>query len=110
MIQRVASLYRSSVGKKLLMAVSGVVLFGFVVLHMVGNLKIFGGAESLDGYARFLREVGYPAIPHQSALWAIRILLLVAVAVHALAAFQTWSMSRNARPVGYRRNDDLSFS
>jgi succinate dehydrogenase / fumarate reductase cytochrome b subunit len=110
MIQRVASLYRSSVGKKLLMAASGVILFGFIVLHMLGNLKIFGGAESLDGYARFLREVGYPAIPHQSALWATRILLLVALVVHAVAAFQTWAMSRNARPLGYRRNDDLSFS
>jgi succinate dehydrogenase / fumarate reductase cytochrome b subunit len=110
MIQRVASLYRSSVGKKQLMAVTGVVLFGFIVLHMLGNLKIFGGAESLDGYARFLREVGYPAVPHGGLLWAVRIALLVAVLVHIVAAFQTWAMSRNARPVGYRKNDDLSFS
>jgi succinate dehydrogenase / fumarate reductase cytochrome b subunit len=110
MIQRVASLYRSSVGKKLLMAVSGVVLFAFIVLHMLGNLKIFAGAESLDGYAEWIRAIGYPALPHSGVLWAQRVLLLLAVGVHVVAAFQTWAMSRNARPLGYRRNDDLSFS
>jgi succinate dehydrogenase / fumarate reductase cytochrome b subunit len=110
MMQRVASLYRSSVGKKILMAVTGIVLFGFIVLHMAGNLKALGGAESLDGYAEFIREVGYPVVPHQGALWALRILLLVSVFVHIVAAFQTWAQSRNAREVGYRKNDDLSFS
>jgi succinate dehydrogenase / fumarate reductase cytochrome b subunit len=110
MIQRVASLYRSSVGKKILMAVSGIVLFGFIVLHMAGNLKVLTGAESFDAYAEFIREVGYPAIPHQGALWAMRIALLIAVFVHMTAAFQTWAQSRHARQVGYRKNDDLSFS
>lgn len=109
-MRRVVSLYRSSVGKKVLMAVSGLVLFAFLVLHMIGNLKVLGGAEGFNAYAGFIREVGYPALPHEGALWAIRSLLLVAVAVHVVAAFQTWGMSRRARPVGYRAKEDLSFS
>ncbi|MSR35169.1 MAG: succinate dehydrogenase cytochrome b subunit, partial [Gemmatimonadetes bacterium] len=110
MMQRVATLYRSSVGKKILMAISGIVLFGFIVLHMVGNLKVLLGPEEIDAYARFLREVGYPAVPNQTALWTVRIVLLIAVFVHMNAAFQTWAQSKNARGVGYRKNDDLSFS
>lgn len=109
-MRRVVSLYRSSVGKKVLMAVSGLVLFGFLVLHMIGNLKVLGGAEGFNAYAGFIREVGYPAVPHYGVLWAVRIALLLAVAVHAVAAFQTWGMSRRARAVGYRKNEDLSFS
>jgi succinate dehydrogenase / fumarate reductase, cytochrome b subunit len=110
MMQRVATLYRSSVGKKILMAISGIVLFGFIVLHMVGNLKVLLGPEEIDAYARFLREVGYPAVPNQTILWTVRLVLLLAVLVHITAAFQTWSQSRNARAVGYRKSDDLSFS
>ena len=110
MMQKVATLYRSSVGKKVLMALSGVVLFGFIVLHMVGNLKVLLGPEEIDAYGRFLREVGYPAVPHKTILWTVRIALLVAVTVHIVAAFQTWAQSRNARAVGYRKNEDLSFS
>lgn len=110
MMQRVATLYRSSVGKKILMAISGIVLFGFIVLHMLGNLKALTGAESFDAYARFIREVGYPAVPHEGVLWTLRIVLLVAVFVHINAAFQTWAQSRSARQVGYRKVDDLSFS
>ena len=110
MIQRVASLYRSSVGKKILMALSGLILFGFIVLHMLGNLKALSGAASFDAYAVFIREVGYPVVPHHGVLWLLRILLLLAVGIHIVAAFQTWAQSRTARAVGYRKNDDLSFS
>jgi succinate dehydrogenase / fumarate reductase, cytochrome b subunit len=110
MMQRVATLYRSSVGKKILMAFTGIVLFGFIVLHMVGNLKVLLGPEELNDYGRFLRTVGYPAVPNKTALWAVRLVLLFAVIVHMVAAFQTWAQSRNARAVGYRKLDDLSFS
>ena len=109
-MNRVVSLYRSSVGKKILMALSGAFLFGFVVLHMLGNLKVFAGEESFDAYAEFIRAVGYPAIPHSGVLWALRIALLIAVSVHIVAALQTWSQSRSARTQGYRKLDDLSFS
>lgn len=109
-MRRVVSLYRSSVGKKFLMAVSGLVLFVFIILHMIGNLKVLFGAEGFNAYAGFIREVGYPAVPHYGVLWGVRIALLLAVGVHVVAAFQTWGMSRKARAVGYRKNEDLSFS
>lgn len=110
MMQRVASLYRSSVGKKILMAVTGIILFGFIVLHVVGNLKVLLGPAELNDYAHFLRTVGYPAVPNQTILWAVRLVLLFSVAVHITAALQTWAQSRRARAVGYGKNDDLSFS
>ena len=110
MMPRVVTLYRSSVGKKILMAVTGIILFGFIVLHVLGNLKVLLGPEELNAYARFLRTVGYPAVPNQTALWAVRIVLLLSVLVHVYAALTTWLQSRKARQVGYRKNDDLSFS
>ena len=77
---------------------------------MLGNLKILSGEESFDAYAAFIREVGYPAVPHEGVLWLVRLVLLLAVAVHIAAAFQTWSQSRNARDANYRVREDLSFS
>jgi succinate dehydrogenase / fumarate reductase cytochrome b subunit len=109
-MRRVVTLYRSSVGKKILMALTGLVMFGFIVLHMLGNLKILAGAESFDAYALFIREVGYPAVPHEGVLWALRVVLLIAVGVHINAAFQTWAQSRSARTQGYRKLEDLSFT
>lgn len=110
MMQRAATLYRSSVGKKILMSVTGIVLFGFIVLHMVGNLKVLLGPEELNAYAVFLRTVGYPAVPNQTVLWAVRLVLLFCVSVHVVAALQTWAQSRAARQHGYGRNKDLSFT
>ena len=110
MMQRVATLYRSSVGKKILMAVTGIILFVFIVLHVIGNLKVLLGPDELNDYARFLRTVGYPAVPNKTALWTVRIVLLISVLVHINAALQTWLQSRKARQHGYRKNDDLSFS
>ena len=69
----------SNVGKKVVMAVTGLALFGFVIAHMLGNLQVYLGAEALNAYARTLRH--YPAV-----LWAARIGLLVAVALHIWAA------------------------
>ncbi|HEY6003706.1 MAG TPA: succinate dehydrogenase cytochrome b subunit [Anaeromyxobacter sp.] len=93
---RLAVLWQSAIGRKALMAVTGLVLFGYVLGHMLGNLKAFQGAEKLDGYARSLR-----ALP--SLLWAVRILLLVSVVVHAVAGVQLWLERRSARPVGYQQ-------
>lgn len=104
------ALHRSSVGKKVLMAVTGLILFLFIVGHMIGNLKVLAGPESVNGYAEWLREVGYPMLPNQGALWTVRIVLLLSVAVHAWAAFTLWAGSRRARVVRYRKLDDLSFS
>lgn len=103
-MRRALSLYRSTIGKKVMMAVTGVILFLFVVAHMLGNLKLFQGAEKFDAYAEFLREFGYPVLGHSQFLWMFRVLLLVAVAVHVIAAIQLTKMSHDARPVKYGRS------
>ena len=67
-------LYRSAVGKKAVMAVTGIILFGFVLLHMVGNLKLYEGPETARTTTRgFLREVGAPAVPPSGLLWIARV-------------------------------------
>ncbi|MFL6200989.1 MAG: succinate dehydrogenase cytochrome b subunit [Thermoanaerobaculia bacterium] len=101
---RLATLWRSAVGRKALMAVSGLVLFGYVLGHMLGNLKTFQGAETLDHYAASLRTV-------PSLLWAVRAVLLAAVLVHAVAGIQLWQERRAARPVAYQewRPTDSTF-
>ncbi len=93
--------YRSAVGKKYLMAITGIMLFGFVLIHMLGNLKLYMGAEALDHYGEWLRELGQPALPHEAALWIARIGLLLATVVHITCATQLTLMNRRARPVGY---------
>lgn len=109
-MRRVVSLYGTTVGKKVLMAVSGVVLLGFVFGHMIGNLKMLLGADAMNGYAEWLREIGYPALPHMGFLWAFRFVLLAAVLVHIVAAVQVVVRSRGARREGYRQAEDLSFA
>ena len=94
--------YRSALGKKATMAVSGIVLFGFVLVHMLGNLKLYQGAEKIDAYASFLREIGSPILPHGGVLWALRVGLIAAVVLHVLSAYQLTRTSRKARPVGYK--------
>lgn len=115
--------YRSSLGKKAVMAVSGIALWAFVLGHMVGNLKYFagpGGAEvaALEGgvpgsainvYGEWLRGVGYPLMPHSGTLWVIRIGLLVAVALHVHAAYALTLMNRRARPHGYERRQAVQI-
>jgi succinate dehydrogenase cytochrome b subunit len=95
--------FRSSIGKKVVMAVSGVALFGFVVAHMIGNLQVYLGPAALNGYAESLRKV--PAL-----LWAARIGLLVAVALHVWAAYSLTRMNQAARPVGYRARENRESS
>jgi len=94
-------LWGTVVGKKVVMAVTGIVLVGFVIAHMLGNLKIFLGTEAIDEYAVFLRTVGEPAIPAGVLLWVVRTVLLVCVALHITAAVQLTRMNWAARPRGY---------
>ncbi len=95
------NLYRSAVGKKAVMAVTGFLLFGFVLGHMLGNLKLYQGREKLNHYAAWLREVGTPLLPPSGLLWIVRLALLAAVALHIAAACQLTLMSRRARPIAY---------
>ena len=90
----VRALTGSTVGRKVLMAVSGGLLVLFVIGHMIGNLKAFQGAEAFNHYAEFLREVGYPLVPHMGLLWIFRIGLLVVVGTHLWCA---WTLSRESR-------------
>jgi succinate dehydrogenase / fumarate reductase cytochrome b subunit len=109
-MRHVLRLYESSVGKKAVMAATGAILFGFVVVHMLGNLKIFTGETHFNEYAVFLRTFGEPALPHGTMLWIARIVLLACVGVHIVSAVQVWLQSRRARTHGYRKNDDLSLT
>jgi succinate dehydrogenase / fumarate reductase, cytochrome b subunit len=80
-------LYRSYVGKKYVMAVSGIVLMLYVLLHMIGNLKVYFGPESINRYGEFLREFGEPALPRTAFLWIVRVALIVAFVLHVHAAY-----------------------
>jgi succinate dehydrogenase cytochrome b subunit len=91
-----ASFIRSTIGKKIVMAVTGIILFGFLVGHMAGNLQIFLGAERFDHYAESIK-----AIP--PLLWGTRIVLLVSVALHVWAALSLTLRNRQSRPVRYQR-------
>src|SRR4051795_3498588 len=101
-------LYSTAVGKKYAMDISGMVLMVFVLAHMIGNLKIYLGASSLDRYSHWLREVGEPALPQQTLLWAVRIVLIVALVVHLHAAYALTQMNRRARPVKYASKRDFA--
>ena len=87
----------STIGKKVVMASTGVVLLGFVLAHMVGNLQLYLGAEALDHYAAFLRE-----FLHGGGLWIARAVLLACAVLHVWAAASLTLADRAARPVGYR--------
>lgn len=85
-----ANLFRSSIGRKFLMAISGLILTGFAVGHLVGNLQIFSHPDKINGYAHFLQSLG-------PALWIVRLVLLAAVVVHIWAAVALTLESRTAR-------------
>ncbi|MFD5868349.1 succinate dehydrogenase cytochrome b subunit [Corynebacterium sp. NPDC060344] len=82
---------------KLIMAVTGLLFGLYVIVHMVGNMKIFMGESDFNAYAAFLRSVGYPAIPHEGVLWIFRIVLLVAVILHVYGAFALHGRARQSR-------------
>src|SRR6201996_8162682 len=109
---RALGFWHTMIGKKVVMAVTGVVLVGFVIAHMLGNLKIFSGPEQINAYSRFLREVGTPELAYGQLLWMVRIVLLLCVALHITAAYQLSRMSRAARPVEYtiKRNVETTFA
>ena len=92
---------RSTIALKLLMAITGLIFIGYVLLHMYGNLKVFAGQESFDGYAEHLREFGEPILPYAGLLWIIRVVLILALVGHAYAAFKLWNRAANARSQKY---------
>ena len=97
----IGDVWRSTLVKKAVMAASGVVLFGYVLVHMLGNLKLYFGAEGLNHYAEWLRVMGDPLLPGHGALWIVRVVLLVAVVAHVWSAYEVTRKSRAARPRPY---------
>jgi succinate dehydrogenase / fumarate reductase, cytochrome b subunit len=100
-------LYRSALGKKYVMAITGIVFLGYVLAHMVGNLKLYQGAEAFNEYAEFLRVLLYPIAPESATLNILRLGLILALVFHVLAAFQLTQMNRKARPDAYRSKRDF---
>ncbi len=88
----------SSIGAKILMAVTGLILVLFVFGHMLGNLQVFLGADALNAYGHFLQS-------NLELLWPVRIVLALSVLLHGIAAFAVWLGNRSARPVKYVKND-----
>jgi succinate dehydrogenase / fumarate reductase cytochrome b subunit len=101
----IGSFYRSALGKKAVMAVTGLFLFGWIFAHMLGNLKLYLGPEHMNEYAKWLRVMGSPAMPNSGLLWMMRALMVVAVWLHIQAATQLTLMNRAARPIAYSRRD-----
>ncbi|MFH1373196.1 MAG: succinate dehydrogenase cytochrome b subunit [bacterium] len=94
---------RTSVGHKVLMALSGMALFGFVVGHMIGNLQIFLGQDQLNTYAQALKNM-------PELTWVARSLVLLAVLIHIWNGIRLWLENRASRPIGYTRNDTVQAS
>ncbi|WP_079159382.1 succinate dehydrogenase [Streptomyces griseus] len=95
------TLWDSSVGKKTIMAVSGLVMLGYLVVHMLGNLKIFFGSDEFNHYAHWLRTLGEPFLHYEWALWIVRVVLVAAVVLHAVSAYQLSRRDLRARPTAY---------
>src|SRR5262245_21803975 len=102
-IQRALRFYDSTIGKKAVMAITGLILFGYLVVHMLGNLQFFIGKETMDHYAETLH--GNPAL-----LWSARVILLVSVVLHIWAWIQLAAVKREARPVGYVKRSNVQAS
>jgi succinate dehydrogenase / fumarate reductase cytochrome b subunit len=101
-MERTLTLYDANIGKKALVAVTGLILFGFVILHMLGNLQVFLGPDALNGYARALRKLG-------ALLWVARGVLVLSVVVHlwvSLSLAREASLARGA--VGYRQKQSIA--
>jgi succinate dehydrogenase / fumarate reductase cytochrome b subunit len=88
----------STIGRKAVMAVSGLILFGFILVHLVGNLTLYIGPEAINGYGAFLRT-----LLHGSALWIARAVLLTSAVLHVWSATSLTLDSWAARPKGYKR-------
>ena len=86
------NLYQSAVGRKWGMAVSGVVLLGFVVTQMIGNLHLYEGPLEIHEYAETLRNLGTDIVPRTWLLWGVRLLLIVAFVVHIHSAYSLKEM------------------
>ena len=110
--------YSTALGKKYVMAITGIIGIGFVISHMIGNLKAYIGTVSENGqevydidiYGEYLRELLVPLLPHGVFLWIMRIVLLGAVVLHVHAAYSLTVMNRTARPIKYQSDRDYQIA
>jgi len=100
---RAPSFWASTVGKKIVMAVTGAILFIFVIGHLLGNLQVYEGPAKLNAYGAFLHNIG-------EILWPVRIILLICVTLHIIATVQLALRKKRARPVGYSRKKAIASS
>ena len=98
---RPATARRTTIALKILMAGTGLVFVGYVLLHMYGNLHAFAGEEAFNAYAENLRTIGEPFLPYGGLLWIIRVVLILSLVGHAYAAFALWARAGNARRTKY---------
>jgi succinate dehydrogenase / fumarate reductase, cytochrome b subunit len=91
--------YRSTVGKKVIMAVTGLIGIGFVIVHIAGNLQAFAGREKINAYSALLHG------PAAELLWLVRVVLIAAVVLHVVMAVQLTRLARASRPAGYHERD-----
>lgn len=94
-MQKTLTLYDTTIGKKAVVAVSGAVLYGFVIVHMLGNLQVFLGPSVYNAYAASLKATA-------PLLWGVRLTLIVALVAHVVTTLSLVARSAGARPVGYR--------
>jgi succinate dehydrogenase / fumarate reductase, cytochrome b subunit len=100
---RAPNFWQSTNGKKVVMAVTGCILFLFVIGHLLGNLQVFEGPARINAYGHFLHSLG-------ELLWIVRIVLIVAVVLHITATVQLALRNKKARPVGYSRKESINSS
>jgi succinate dehydrogenase / fumarate reductase cytochrome b subunit len=100
---RAPNFWQSTNGKKVVMAVTGAILFLFVIGHLLGNLQVFEGPAKINAYGRFLHNIG-------ELLWIVRIVLIVSVILHIIATVQLALRNKRARPVGYSRKEAINSS
>ena len=102
-IHKALDFWDAPIGKKTVMAVTGMILFGFVLVHMAGNLQVFLGREKFDAYGRLLRVE--PAL-----LWFARGVLFVSVILHIVASIQLTALNQKSRPIGYKKSTAIDSS
>src|SRR3984885_815822 len=100
---RAPSFWASTIGKKIVMAVTGVIMFGFVIAHLLGNLQVYEGPAKLNAYGAFLHNIG-------ELLWPARIVLLICITLHIVATVQLALRNKAGRPVGYSRKQAIASS
>ena len=114
-MNRIQAFYATTIGKKFVAAITGIVLFGFILGHVAGNLKVFTGSSEagvphIDEYAKFLKIAGAPFLPAMVGLWIARLTLLGALILHVASVAQLAMLSAEARPIGYVKTNRRAAS